>query len=591
LADNRQSINILDKSVAEIIAAGEVIDRPSSVIKEIVENSIDAGASFITVEIKNGGVTFMRITDNGCGISYGDIPLAFLRHATSKVKVKQDLDCIHTMGFRGEALASISAVAKVELMSKEQNHNGGLYRIEGGVELAHEETGCPDGTTIIIRDLFFNTPARLKFLRKDTAEGNSVQNVVDKLILASPEISFRFIRDGETVRISPGTGGLTAAIRSVYGKQFAAGMTEVDFEQNGVKIKGCTSIPVFCKFNRAFQNFYVNNRYVKSFLCSGVLENAYRGSIMTGKFPACILNIGVNPAETDVNVSPSKTEVRFANEKVITNALYFAVKNALINADYVKEAEIAVAMPSPPVISNYKEYKQTKTVVSEPVQNIYGEINQQTEFKYINEESFAVSENTVPLTLEPFETKQTFSVIGELFGTYIICSDEENLILIDKHAAHERLNFNRLKTELVKSSQILAESVIVKLDSVHCSVIAENAGMLSEIGMDVAAGNDFAEVFAMPSILASREIPAVIEEIAGIFEEGAKDANVIFDEILHTIACRTAIKAHDKTELKDLANLAILVKESNDLRFCPHGRPVTVKISKKEIEKNFGRIV
>jgi DNA mismatch repair protein MutL len=321
---------------------------------------------------------------------------------------------------------------------------------------------------------------------------------------------------------------------------------------------------------------------------------------MTGKFPACVLNIEINPSEADVNVSPSKTEVRFAREKEVTSALYFAVKSALINSDYVKETAVSELRQSSqktrgenfePIISNYKQYDQLRNSENNPAENITEETAAR-EFKYISKESFADSSKTETKSLLPeqSESEKIFIVIGELFGTYIICSDEENLILVDKHAAHERINFNRLKSELVKSSQILAESVKVKLDAQHCNAMADNAGMLEDIGMDIAVNSDFAEVLAVPSILASREIPSIIEEIADVFVSGGKDADVIFDEILHGIACRSSIKAHDKTEIKDLENLAKLVNDSNDLRFCPHGRPITIKISKKEIEKSFGRI-
>ncbi|MDE6725608.1 MAG: DNA mismatch repair endonuclease MutL, partial [Ruminiclostridium sp.] len=295
-------IKLLDKSVYELIAAGEVIERPSSVIKELVENAVDAGAARITVEIKNGGITYMRVTDDGCGMAFDEVPTAFLRHATSKLSTAEELDSISTLGFRGEALASVAAVSRTEVLTKRQEDElGTLYHIEGGEDTLHEQSGCPDGTTVIMRDLFFNTPARLKFLKKDSTEGNYVQSVVDKLALSYPEISFSFIRDGKNVLLTSGDGKLYSAVYSVFGKQFAASLTDVNYEQNHIKVTGYVTTPYACRGNRQMQYFFVNGRWVRNTTCMAALEEGYKNSIMTGKFPACVLKIDMPSSDVDVN--------------------------------------------------------------------------------------------------------------------------------------------------------------------------------------------------------------------------------------------------------------------------------------------------
>ena len=334
-------INLLDKSVYELIAAGEVIERPSSVIKELAENSIDAGAASITVEIKRGGISYLRVTDDGCGISHEDIPTAFMRHATSKVYTQDDLDSINTLGFRGEALASVCAVSRVELLTKQREDQlGSIYRIEA---VEYDRAGCADGTTIIIRDLFYNTPARLKFLKKDVTEGNYCASVIEKLALSHPGISFRFIRDGRQTMLSSGDGEYYSAVYAVFGKQFAAGLIPVENVYQNTAVTGYVSSPLFTRANRSMQNFFVNGRSVKSPLCCAALEEAFRNTIMVGKFPSCVLCVNTDPSQVDANIHPTKTEVRFTNEKIVFDAVYFAVKNALMGYDESREIKLNTA--------------------------------------------------------------------------------------------------------------------------------------------------------------------------------------------------------------------------------------------------------
>jgi len=362
-------VQILSKETSELIAAGEVIERPSSIVKELIENSIDSGATAITIEIKHGGISYLRVTDNGCGIEHEDVPTAFLRHATSKIRDKTDLDSILTLGFRGEALASICAVAKVDVLTKISDERFGThYTINGGVEKEYERTGCPDGTTIIIRDIFYNVPARLKFLKKDVAEGNAIASIVDKIAISHPEIAFKFIRDNRQEFITPGDGELYSSVYAVMGKQFAASMIPVDYELNGIKIDGFTVKPLFGRPNRTMQHFFINGRYVKSLVCTRSLEHAYQNSIMEGKFPSCVLRLTIPPSILDVNVHPAKIEVRFTDERIIADSIFFAVKNAILLDS--KPVEINIKKPvvdyRSPLAEETPQYTQMK-IQPEPV--------------------------------------------------------------------------------------------------------------------------------------------------------------------------------------------------------------------------------
>ena len=607
------AINILPKEISELIAAGEVVERPASVIKELVENCVDAGAKSVTVEIMGGGINFMRVTDDGSGIAFEELPKAFLRHATSKTARKEDLENIITMGFRGEALASIAAVSKIETLTKRSgDKTGTLYKIHGGEEISHIGTGCPDGTTIIIRELFYNVPARLKFLKKDVSEGNAVQAVLDKLILAHPHIAFRFIRDNKPVRITAGDGSLYSGIYSVFGKQFAASLIPVDFLSNGVKVAGFVSSPLFCRGNRTMQYFFLNSRPIKSLQIMAALEEAYKSRIPTGKYPACTLTIEINPAEVDVNVHPAKTEVKFADDNAVFNAVYFAVKNALLNAGNIKEIELPRPAYQPPVFQEKsvprQEFKQI--LATSTVEYTVNKTAAEPEDEPPEAESFAdipQKEYTyikIPQKSEKREIQETITespvsrlrIIGELWKTYIVCEENggDSLVLIDKHAAHERIRFEALKKELTSSSQLLAESMVISADMRCYDALSQGKDMLLNIGIDIIPVDNYEiEIIAFPSILAESDIEAIVLGIAEIFA-GSGGSQIgtenVFNEILHSIACKSAIKARDKTNINDLERLANAVWEDKGIRFCPHGRPVITGISRREIEKNFGRI-
>lgn len=673
-------IRLLDKSVAELIAAGEVIERPSSVIKELVENSIDAGARHITVEIKHGGISYMRITDDGCGIAYDQMPTAFLRHATSKIRTGDDLTGIMTMGFRGEALASVAAVAKIEMMSRQDGDElGGRYIIEGGEEKEHESCGCPTGTTIVIKELFYNTPARLKFLKKDISEGNFIAATVDRLALSHPDISFRFIRDNKSVRMTSGDGSLLSAAKAVSGRQFADSLIPVDFSLNGIDVSGYVSSPLFCRNSRSMQTFFVNTRYIKSTTCMAALEEAYRNSMMVGKFPACILNISLSPETVDVNVHPAKTEIRFAYEKPVFDAVYFAVKNALVNAaddkrqielekpkkydnadDYFRHnpeiikreqqtlAHIPVTLPllseERPVV-DIKPEEPTETVKAE---KIYGDStikpvslhSTRSDYSAKPEENTGEAIDEIPLPKEPHipsykavsssvvvtvdddtddipvtapqtdegfrfinaksvtveridepkPEKTSVRVIGEFLKTYILCEADEELIIIDKHAAHERIRFEKLKEEFVTTSQLLIDKTELKLSPEEYEALHEYYEYVEQSGIELVFCDDSTvQITAMPSVVKCSPQEIVSDVAQRLMNTATDQKGALFDDMLHTMACKSAIKAHDDTDILELQALADRVMNDRTIRFCPHGRPVMTSLSKYRIERFFNR--
>lgn len=632
-------INQLDKSVYELIAAGEVIERPASVIKELCENSIDAGALNISVEIKRGGITYMRVTDDGCGISYDDMPLAFHRHATSKVLEVADLENIVTLGFRGEALASVCASARVETLSRRGVDKLGVhYRIEGAVPYEYEKTGCAEGTTIIIRDLFFNTPARLKFLKKDVTEGNYCAAVVEKLALSHPKISFRFIRDGKQTLLTSGDGSFYSAIHAVFGKQFAASMIPVENVFREIEVAGYVSSPLFAKSNRSQQNFFVNGRSVKSPVCSAALEEAYRNNIMVGKFPACVLCINLDPVDLDANISPAKTEVRFSNEKAVFDAVYFTVKNGILGYNESREIKLddnpeeseqqtvsipvgreifSVPAPKTDEDSFFKksvpfEFPEVKKdaeqeVIAEVITPLAAkraeiaeaEQSELAGFSFITEKSFEKREQPEPAAETPqiheesAVNTENIRVIGELFKTYILCESEDTLVLIDKHAAHERINFERFKKAVNIHGQLLIEPCPVFLSPEEYDAVKTFAAQLENVGILLKfEDNGKVLVEGVPQSLEHCDPEELIQSISETLALGSDNAEgMLFDDVLHTMACKASIRANENQSISELTYLAKMVLGDRNIRYCPHGRPVITQISKRQIEKYFGRIV
>lgn len=633
-------INVLPKEIYQLIAAGEVVERPSSVVKEMIENSLDAGAKNITIEIKNGGSTYIRITDDGCGIERDDVRKVFISHATSKISKKDDLNSIATLGFRGEAMASISAVSKVELLTKAENEEiGTRYESAGGEELEFDDAGCPNGTTIVVRDIFFNTPARMKFLKKDVTEGNQVAGIVDRMAISHPEISFRFIRDGKQVLITSGNGDLKSTVYSVLGKEMSDSLMSVDYSFNDMRITGFVSKPTASRKSRAGQYFYINNRIVKSKTAMAALEQAYKNTIMVGRFPACVLNIELNPAQVDVNVHPAKTEVRFANEKPIFDLVYYAVKTAIENDRTVKEVEFKENpicwQESKNVYQNndnksfqakfdfFKkkdEPPSQQVIKTKPRENFWQVEAPKPEYKIARDEkpkprvdinieyeepeeiSTAKSEDTpkeqdiekVVITDEKDNENfiPNFKLIGEAFKTYLIVEIENELYFIDKHAAHERMNFERFKAQATVETQMLLAPVVVNLTKDEFIAISENVELIKKCGFELEEfGESQIIVRAIPSLVDGDSVKDLMLEIAQKLLEHKTDILPDkIDWIYHSASCRGAVKAGDYTSRQEQEMFVKKLLSMPNIRFCPHGRPVFIKMSKYDIEKQFGRV-
>lgn len=692
-------INLLQKETSELIAAGEVIERPSSVIKELIENSIDSGADNITVEIKNGGISYIRITDNGCGMEPEDVPLAFLRHATSKISSKEDLNSINTLGFRGEALASICAVARVEVLTKVSGSMYGThYVIEGSEEKLNEQTGCPDGTTIIIRDIFFNVPARLKFLKKDVAEGNAIADITSKIAVSHPEIAFKFIRNNHQDFFTPGDGDLYSSIYSVMGKDFAEALIPVKYKLNGVKIQGFTVKPLKGRPKRNFQYFFVNGRYVKSYICSYALEEAYQNSIMEGKFPACVLLMEVSPVMLDVNVHPAKIEVRFNDDRLIHDSIFFSVKTAIQNNSEPMPIEIKQPVPdyTKPLPESYNIGKQLmfdiekqteqpgqrESVRINEVNEVVGRreniptvgtasvnVNSSADYRnntfgsnYSNNVQFNSNQNAgskhnfeytepkknvtvkveyndssnesfqtdIPYTVDPPEDMPTdrkpeipehsggykyineqvtqsaapiieqpkkeifFRIIGEAFKEYIVAEVDKEIIIIDKHAAHERILFEKLKSgQQNLQCQMMLEPVDVMLSNDEFDALIQNKQTAFELGFSFKENrNTSVSVDGVPAILDGCDPADLVIELADNFRNNRSNPlPVILDDMYHTFACKAAIKANDENSPMELSEIVRTLLENENIRYCPHGRPVMFKITKYELDKQFRRIV
>lgn len=706
-------INILPKEVYNLIAAGEVVERPMSVVKEMVENSIDAGAKHITLEIKNGGTTYIRITDDGSGISRDDVRKVFISHATSKIAKSDDLNSIGTLGFRGEAMASIAAVARVEMLTKtREDEIGTRYEICGGEEKDLSPAGCPAGTTIVVRDIFYNVPARMKFLKKDVTEGNAVQGVVDRIALSHPEISFRFIREGKQVMLTSGNGDLKGTVYSVFGSELSDTLIPVDYSLNSMRITGFVSRPHQSRKSRAMQFFFINGRLVKSGTAMAALEQAYKNSIMVGRYPACVLNIEMDTKLVDVNVHPAKTEVRFVNERPVFDLVYYGIKTAIETKNSIKEAAfysdesgrsyrnlekssakidfgVKPAQPAQMKFStarsasnngdwnladsseyiihrrkesygNPADYKITsnsafsdeeklhdddkKTVVAidfsdslKPPSGAVNRIEAEQIKKSENQNPFAFAESGThtagdahesnPQTaaaensskgeispvnqntrssdfakqgesvfvVEEGEAAPEFKIVGEAFNTYIIIEMKNDLYYIDKHAAHERMNFERFKADAASSgiaSQMLLVPVAVSLAPDEYDCIISNLNLLSKCGFSVEDfGSSTVIVRETPSLLDGDDVKDLILEIAQKLLEHKTDIEPDrMDWIFHSASCRGAVKGGDHTSPQERELFVKKLLSMPDIRYCPHGRPVMIKFSKYEIEKQFGRI-
>lgn len=628
-------INLLSQEAAQLIAAGEVVERPSSVVKELVENSIDAGATHIIIEIKDGATSYIRISDNGCGMNSEDTQKAFMRHATSKISDINDLNVINTLGFRGEALASIASVARVELLTCVKDSISGTHiRIEGAEVFEKGEAGCPNGTTITVRDLFYNTPARLKFLKKNRTEGSHVAGVVERIALSHPEISMRFINDGKEQMFTPGDGKLIGAIYAIYGKKISENLIETDYEYNNIKVSGYISRPVFGRGNRKLQNFFINGRIAGSRILTASLEEGYRDSIMTGKYPVCFLNIKINSQDIDVNVHPAKAEVKFSNDNHVFDVVCNAVKSALSQEDRRYELsidtnsdsdsklrnsllgyndteaeQIKLAPESAETDNGKKELCDKYSVNISNIEMPYENLNQPMisesltykaagpdfipTFRILDTDAEKSANHKEMLKIEKDDIED-FQIIGEAFNTYIIVQIESEICFIDKHAAHERMIYEELKDkDKYHIRQPLLEPAVMQLQKDELEVIKDNISIIEDYGFtieDFGAGSII--VREIPDILTGEDPYVILTAIAqDLLEAKVKIKTNAQSKILHTIACKAAIKAGKKNTVTELYAIVKKLFDLPDIKYCPHGRPVIFTITRKSLEKQFRRLL
>ena len=641
-------INVLQPHVADMIAAGEVVERPASVVKELVENSLDAGAKNITVEIRGGGATYIRVTDDGCGMAPEDAGVAFLRHATSKLHDEKGLEAISTMGFRGEALAAISAVSKIELNTRRRGDASGTRVVlEAGNIQEMFAAGCPDGTTMTVRDLFYNTPARLKFLKSDRSETSACQLAALRCALGHPEVSIRFIKDRNEEFFTPGDGKQESCVYSLMGRDMATQMLRCTGENNGIRVTGFVSSPAYGKGNRSAQFFFCNGRFIKSQLLQAAVEQAYKNTLLTGRYPACALYIELGYGSVDVNVHPAKTEVKFSEERKVFDAVHYAVLSALagerqtaeiklsestkkavgakpdfyqsMSAEKFRESGYAAPKPVQPqpaaVTATAVSSLRPPVSAARPVQPV--QMSLRAEPAEYETEPKPENSRILPEKPEKSETVPAFSqdmpakavekpvqnvesrpipdhkIVGEALKTYIIVEQDDKLILIDKHAAHERMIFDRLKAQ---ERELMAQNLLIPV-TIHpngddMDAITENAALLYELGFEIEPfGERELIVRAVPADMDAGDVPAAIEEICEKLRRGkCPDAQSARDEILHTVACKAAIKAGWDTHPKELEAVVDAVI-SGQVRYCPHGRPVSVTLTRKELDKQFKRIV
>ena len=633
----------LDPHVADLIAAGEVVERPSSVVKELMENCIDAGAGIITVEVSAGGMTYIRVTDNGCGIAPDDVKTAFMRHATSKLRGAEGLEAIGTLGFRGEALAAIAAVSRVELLTREQGAGEGVgLSLEAGEVVDFSPIGCPEGTTIIVRDLFFNTPARLKFMKTDRAEGSAIASAVLRSALSHPEVSVRFVKDGKTEFHTPGDSLIESCIYSLFGREFSAGLIKTESSDEAVSVHGFVSAPDAARGNRSYQFFFINGRPVKSMTLQAALEQAYANKLPNGRFPACVLYVSTSPVNVDVNVHPAKTEVKFVSDKQVFDGVYYAALSAIertrggANAECrMQNAELSTSgvVGAATEKSGVRNSKSTigsgfRSMQVEEFRNKYvsGNGGRQDAAPTASQPSLPISNNRYPTPTPSASASasasasnpqrsapnsqpstinsqlQTHSlstllsplsslkVLGEALSTYIIVEYNDSVWFIDKHAAHERLHFNALMNESFEPmSQILITPVICRHGHEEASILLDNAELLDKLGFSVESfGEDSVAVRRIPAEIDIDDTEAVLSDICAGLGHGGKAKAANLDSIFKTIACKAAIKAGRSSGMRELEALAAKVM-SGEASHCPHGRPVTFEVTRATLEKSIGR--
>lgn len=629
-------INVLDKNVAEKIAAGEVVERPASVVKELIENSFDAMSTSITVEIEKGGTSYIRVTDNGTGIMSDDVAVAFLRHATSKIKDEKDLENIPTLGFRGEALCSISAVSRTEVITRTEAESMGTYMVvEGGETKEYNQTGAPQGTTITVRNLFFNTPARMKFMKKDATESGYITDICQRAALSHPEVSFRYIRDGKDIFFTPGDNTLKNTVRAIFGKDISNAMTQVEHTDGVYRITGLTGTNKLSRPNRNMQYFFVNGRLVKSNLLSLAMSEAYKNELMVGKFPVCVIDVKLPYDMVDVNVHPAKTEVKFISEEEVYRSVIFAVRDALnkvnshknefrtqsnafrlaIETTKGEQTELKTSTPLPKTFEIKKETKPIFTPLKkEETPSVFKSVEKKKVSVSTPEalperkiETLTLREDFTPLTKTepervtepPREEKNqktveipNFRIVGQLFATYIIIESDNEMIMIDQHAAHERINYEKIKNQGCMKQTVLMP-VTLNLTAKEKSAWEENCDFLETVGFETDDfGQDSIIVRTFPSdVDFSDGEDLVLEIISSLMGEGKGEISYLRDKAVYTVACKAAIKANKVLSEKEMEQLVKEVYMAEGISTCPHGRPIFVKMTKYQIEKMFKRIV
>ncbi len=604
-----EKINILDKNVSNMIAAGEVVESPSSVVKELVENSIDAGAKSITVEIKDGGKSLIRVSDDGEGIAKDDVRNAFLRHGTSKIKSADDLKSIVTLGFRGEALSSIAAVSHTELMTKAINEHVGTHiTIKAGEVIAEDDIGCPQGTTFIVKNLFYNTPARMKFLKKDSTEAGRVSDIMDRIVLSHPEVAFKYINNGKEIIFTPGNGDLKSCVLSIYGKEYAKSMLSIDHSADGIRIRGLAGDAQLARANRSFQSFFINGRFVKSNIFTYSVQEAYKNLLTVNRYPAIILHIQINPEMIDVNVHPTKMEVKFSNEQQVFNAILWAVKNTIYAKMEIPEVHIPkknifsytpVKLTEMPKGEKFSEVSNknisfddsyTKKI-NEPIK----ETAKETTKESIKESIKETTKETIKETEEEYKVPD-FKIVGQIFGTYIIIERENEMLLVDQHAAHERLKYEKLLLNYKKreiNPQSLLVPIVLKLSSTEMETVKQNIELFEKIGFDVDDfGNNSIIIRQTPEPLDEMVLKDLIIDIIALIQD-FKSENSITDmeyKVLYKVACRSALKANKNMHTIEMEKLILDLFNLENINTCPHGRPITIMMTKYTIEKEFKRV-
>ena len=617
-------INVLSPQVSALIAAGEVVERPSSVIKELVENSIDAGARSITVEIKNGGITYMRVTDDGKGMERDDIPLAITAHATSKIKNADDLESIKSLGFRGEALHSVAAVSTMEILTaRKGNSEGSFARVVGGKLEEVSPAGCPEGTTITVRELFYNTPARMKFLKKDSSEAGLCEDVVRRTALARPDISVRFINSGKEIFFTPGDNILRNAVYSIYGKDVAAAMIDADYTENGIHVYGLVGKAELSRGNRNYQTFFVNGRCVINRTLYFALQESYRSHMMTGRFPAAVLNIDLNPALCDVNVHPSKAEIKFADDRAVSGAVYWAAKNALysvteqrvmqlekrnepqIKENAEKKPQISASEPiykseesvqiKKPYEAVFKSYASPKASEPDPAPKMYiqtpNEIYSAPPEEKTEEKKTEILQSV--MQTKAVEEEPEIRILGQLFGTYIVAEYGDSMIMADQHAAHERLIYEELVSGKGNpASQVLLMPETLVLTGAEFGIYSDNADFFAEAGFEIEEfGHNTVRISMIPVSLDLSDAASSVTEMISVLGAGREKISALRDKALYTVACKAALKAGQKLSENEQKELIKNVLALSGQATCPHGRPVILKLTKHQIEKQFKRIV